>query len=69
MNYEQIQEATEIEADTARLWNDAGTIQIIEFGNENTYYINEFGHTFYCKNYPKLYGKIRNGWTNNEETI
>ena len=50
----------ELEEITARTWNDNGVIRITEFGNENTYYVNEFGHTFYCKNYPKLYGIIRN---------
>ena len=64
MNYKDIKKATEIENDTARLWNDTGTIQILEFGNENTYYIDEFGNTFYCKNYPKLHGVIRTSWTN-----
>ena len=49
----------EIESVTAETWINAGSIQVTEFGNENTYYVNEFGHTFYCKNYPQLYGVRR----------
>ena len=41
-----------IEEDTAKFWLSTGAIVIDELGNENTYYINEFGTTFYCKNYP-----------------
>jgi hypothetical protein len=29
-----------------------GAITITDIGEENTYYVNEFGHLFFCKNYP-----------------
>jgi hypothetical protein len=42
----------EIEIPTAELWLSTGAITITETGEENTYYVNEFGHLFFCKNYP-----------------
>ena len=42
----------EIEIPTANLWLSTGAITITETGEENTYYTNEFGHLFFCKNYP-----------------
>jgi hypothetical protein len=42
----------EIEETTAKLWIKTGAIILTEEGSENSYYVNEFGHTFYCKNYP-----------------
>lgn len=42
----------ELEIPTADLWVSTGAITITETGEENTYYENEFGHLFYCKNYP-----------------
>jgi hypothetical protein len=42
----------EIEIPTADLWLSTGAITITETGEENTYYVNEFGHKFFCKNYP-----------------
>jgi hypothetical protein len=42
----------EIEIPTANLWLSTGAITITETGEENTYYVNEFGHLFFCKNYP-----------------
>jgi hypothetical protein len=44
----------EIEIQTAELWLASGAITVCDIGNENTYYVNEFGHRFYCKNYPEL---------------
>jgi hypothetical protein len=42
----------EIEIPTADLWLSTGAITITETGEENTYYVNDFGHLFFCKNYP-----------------
>ena len=47
-----------IENVTAMLWLKTGTIQVIEYGNENTYYEDQFGNEFYCKNYPDDYGSV-----------
>jgi hypothetical protein len=44
----------ELEIPTADLWLSTGAITITETGDENTYYTNEFGHLFFCKNYPPL---------------
>lgn len=43
----------EIEEQTAALWLSLGTVEITHEGSENTYYRDEFGNEFYCKNYPK----------------
>lgn len=40
----------EIEIKTAELWIATGAITVTDIGNENTYYKNEFGHLFFCKN-------------------
>jgi hypothetical protein len=42
----------ELEIQTAELWLASGAIKVTEIGQENTYYVNEFDHKFYCKNYP-----------------
>jgi hypothetical protein len=42
----------EIEINTAELWLSTGAVRITDIGEENTYYENEFGHLFFCKNYP-----------------
>ena len=42
-----------IETDVADSWLASGAISITDIGEENTYYTNEFGHQFYCKNYPE----------------
>ena len=55
-------QVTELEPETARLWNDNGTIRVTEWGSENTYYVNEFEQRFYCKNHPSLFGVIRHSW-------
>ena len=46
----------ELEINVAENWLSTGAIWPTWYGNENTYYINEFGHQFFCKNYPELYG-------------
>ena len=47
----------ELEQNTATAWIASGAIRVTEYGHENTYYANEFGHKFFCKNYPNdLYG-------------
>lgn len=43
----------ELEEKTANLWLEQGTITITSIGAENTYYVNEFGMEFFCKNYPR----------------
>ena len=49
----------ELEQNTAAAWIESGAIRVTEYGNENTYYVNEFGHEFFCKNYPNdLYGVV-----------
>lgn len=40
----------EIEIPVAALWLSTGAIRITDKGEENTYYENEFGHKFFCKN-------------------
>ena len=40
----------EIEIKTADLWLSTGAITVTNTGEENTYYMNEFGHLFFCKN-------------------
>jgi hypothetical protein len=42
----------EIEIPTTDLWLSTGAITITDIGEENTYYVNEFGNLFFCKNYP-----------------
>jgi hypothetical protein len=49
----------ELEINTADLWLDQGTIWITETGCENTYYVDQFGTEFYCKNYPSDYGPVK----------
>lgn len=53
MKKKQENKMREIEIVTADLWLSTGAIEITEIGNENTYYVNEWGHEFFCKNYPK----------------
>ena len=45
-------QAHEIETGTAETWLAAGTIRVHETGAENTYYTDELGARFFCKNYP-----------------
>ena len=42
----------ELEIPIADFWLSTGAITITETGEENTYYVNEFEHLFFCKNYP-----------------
>ena len=41
---------TKIEEKTANIWLALGTIWVTETGQENTYYVDQFGNQFYCKN-------------------
>lgn len=43
----------ELEEKIADLWLSIGTITIDDIGQENTYYVDQFGNQFYCKNYPQ----------------
>jgi len=45
-----------IEQNTVDLWLSLGTIKITEYGEENTYYVDQFNNEFCCKNYPN-YGQ------------
>lgn len=47
----------EIEIVTADNWLSTGAIQVTEYGTENTYYIDQFGNKFFCKNYPNHWGE------------
>ena len=49
---------TELEENVASAWLSTGAISITEYGNENTYYVNEFDKRFFCKNYPQQYGAV-----------
>ena len=46
-------ELTHLEENTADLWLSQGVIWIDETGSKNTYYLDQFGNRFYCKNYPR----------------
>ena len=46
---------TELEVNVADAWLKSGAIRVESFGTENTYYLNEFNHSFYCKNYPSFH--------------
>ena len=52
MKKKQENKLREIEIATADLWLSTGAVEITEVGDENTYYKNEWGHEFFCKNYP-----------------
>lgn len=43
----------EIEIPTAEAWLASGAITETGRGDENTYYRDQFGAEFFCKNYPK----------------
>jgi hypothetical protein len=47
----------ELDQKTVDIWLTLGTIKVTEYGNENTYYMDQFDNEFYCKNYPSQYGK------------
>ena len=44
---------TELEQVVVDNWLKTGAIHVTEYGHENTYYINEFNHRFFCKNNPE----------------
>ena len=44
---------TEIEIETMDLWVANGTITLTDTGNENLYFVDQFGNRFYCKCYPQ----------------
>ena len=49
----------ELEETTSDLWLAQGTITVVEYGNENTYYKDQFDNRFFCKNYPQdQYGEV-----------
>ena len=48
----------ELDQKTVDTWLMLGTIRIVEYGSENTYYRDKFENEFYCKNYPNKYGKV-----------
>ena len=58
MKTQQLPKIIWLEEFTANLWEAHGTIKPIWYGDENTYYVNEFGQEFYCKNYPNQYGEV-----------
>ena len=37
---------------TAINWLALDTVRVTSIGSENTYYIDQFGNGFFCKNYP-----------------
>ena len=51
-------ELHEIEIKTAEFWLSTGAVRITDIGEENTYYENEFGHLFFCKNYPSYEDRV-----------
>ena len=49
----------EIEQETATAWLASGVITVVEQGEENTYYTDDFGTRFYCKWDPKAINTVR----------
>lgn len=47
--YPEAAPVKEIGQYTAELWLSAGTITVSERGEENTYYLDQFGNRFFCK--------------------
>jgi len=45
-------ECKEIEVPTMEAWLGTGAITLTSTGSENLYFVDEFGHNFYCKCYP-----------------
>jgi len=43
----------EISEATVENWLASGAISVSDYGHENTYYLDQFGHEFCCKNYPQ----------------
>ena len=46
----------EIEVNIAAAWIQSGALTVTDYGEENTYYKDEFDRTYFCKNYPN-YGQ------------
>jgi hypothetical protein len=46
-------ECKEIEIPTMEAWLGTGAITLTSTGSENLYFVDEFGHNFYCKCYPQ----------------
>ena len=53
LDHAPLPELTELQIETAELWEAIGTITRTEHGEENTYYEDQFGNRFFCKNYPQ----------------
>lgn len=51
-------ELRELEIKTANFWISTGAVRVTEIGEENTYYENEFGHLFFCKNHPSYEDQV-----------
>jgi hypothetical protein len=58
MKIKQFPRITYLEPNTVEIWLSQGAIKPIWYGEENTYYVDEFGIEFYCKNYPNQYGEV-----------
>ena len=43
----------QISTKTAEAWLASGAIKLVETGEENSYYKDEWGYVFFCKNYPE----------------
>lgn len=43
----------EIEQVTAETWLHLKTIWLVDTGEENSYYTDQFGISYFCKNYPE----------------
>ena len=42
----------EISEETMRCWLSTGAIVETDCGHENLYFVDQFGHEFFCKCYP-----------------
>jgi len=51
--HEALPTITEIEESTVAAWLKTNAITVDHYGQENTYYIDQFGLMFFCKNYPQ----------------
>ena len=47
----KIERPKNIEVKIAKEWLKSGAIHITEQGEENTYFENDFGHKFFCKDF------------------
>ena len=46
-------ECKSIEIPTMESWLATGAITLTSTGNENLYFVDQFGNEFYCKCYPQ----------------